>query len=152
VSQEQPHHPEPSGVCVAPGVYLPESALQFTAMQAGGPGGQHVNKVATKMRLRVAMDDLAQVLDDGAMRRLTALAGARLTRDGDLIFTSQASRSAISNRRNCIELLRELLTQAKRRPRIRKKKRVSASAKRKRLEAKRQRSQVKRLRSRPSGD
>jgi len=140
----------PAGVEVAPGVYLPEQALRFTSMQAGGPGGQHVNKVATKIRLRVSMDDLATVLDAGAMRRLATLAGSRLTRDGDLIFTSQASRSAISNRRNCLELLRQLLTQAMRRPRRRKKKRVSASAKRKRLESKRHRGQTKRLRRPPT--
>ena len=150
MSDSSSDHAQPAGVEVAPKVYLPESALQFTSMQAGGPGGQHVNKVATKIRLRVSTDDLAQVLDPGAMRRLKSLAGSKLTREGDVIFTSQASRSAVSNRRNCLELLRQLLTQAMRRPRPRKKKKVSRSAKRKRVEAKRRRGETKRLRGRPS--
>jgi ribosome-associated protein len=149
MSAVPPNPVEPSGVEVAPGVFLPESALDFTAMRASGPGGQHVNKASTKIRLRVALAALSEHLPADAVRRLRAIAGSRLTGDDDIVITCDESRSAVSNRRTCVERLRELLVHALRRPRVRKRTRPTRASKERRIESKKQRGHVKKLRRRP---
>ena len=74
-------------IAVTGEVTVPRSALSFRAVRASGPGGQNVNKVASKVELRV---DLALVagLSPGARQRLRALAGPRLDSDGRLVVIS----------------------------------------------------------------
>jgi ribosome-associated protein len=140
------------GVEVAPGVRLPDAALQFTFVRSSGPGGQNVNKVATKARLRVAMNDLATRLDDRVMRRITRLAGDRLTHDGDLIITADESRSQRANRQACMDRLRSLIVEAQKRPRPRRRTRPTRASKERRLDEKKRRGQIKKRRGRPNDD
>jgi ribosome-associated protein len=76
---------------IARGVHVPAAALEWRAVRSSGPGGQNVNKVASKVELRV---DLGAVggLDPGGRARLRALAANRLDADGRLLVTSQRTR------------------------------------------------------------
>lgn len=143
--------PTNNTIRAAPGVELPEAALSFTFSRSSGPGGQNVNKVNTKATLTVPMDALAAALPPYALRRLEAVASRYLTEQG-LQINASDSRSQIANRRLCMQRLREVLLEAMRRPKVRKKTRPSARAVQRRLDAKKHRSQVKRSRSSGSGD
>ena len=80
------------GLQVAPGVYAPAAALRFSYARSGGPGGQNVNKLNTKVELWVRPAMLVG-LRIAAMERLRCLAGRRLTA-ADEIHLSAANRRA----------------------------------------------------------
>jgi ribosome-associated protein len=136
---------------VAGEVRIPAGALTVRAVRASGPGGQNVNKVATKIDLRV---DLARVegLSDAARARLAVLARHRLDADGRLVVTSQATRNQARNLEDARDKVRALVAAALVRPRLRTATRPSAAARERRLVAKRSRGGVKRLRARPSAE
>jgi ribosome-associated protein len=132
-------------------VRVPASALSVRAVRASGPGGQNVNKVATKIDLRV---DLAAIegLPPAARERLHALARHRLDAEGRLVVTSQATRNQARNLEDARDKVRALIAAALVRPRERTATRPSAASRERRIGAKRARSTVKRLRARPGAD
>ena len=134
---------------LAPGVMIAKSALRFRFARSAGPGGQNVNKLNTKATLTVRFDDLSEVLSRSVLGRLERLAGKHLV-DDRLIFTAGSSRSQLANRRACLAKLRDLIVQAKRRPRVRKATKPTRAAREKRLQQKTQRGQPKRPRRGPS--
>jgi ribosome-associated protein len=119
-------------------VRIPESELEWKFVRSGGPGGQNVNKVASKAVLRWNMAGSA-VLSEEAKAHLATRLRARLTAEGDLIITSQRFRDQERNRRDCLAKLVALVQQAMRRPKARKATRPTRGSKEARLEAKRRR-------------
>jgi len=129
-------------------VRVPASALTVRAVRASGPGGQNVNKVTTKIDLRVELDAI-EGLPEPARERLRTLARHRLDADGRLVVTSQVTRNQARNLEDARDKVRALIAAALVRPRHRTATRPTASSREQRLGAKRARSDVKRLRARP---
>ena len=108
---------------------------------SSGPGGQNVNKVATSVQLRV---DVFQIgLPPEAFERLKDMAGSKLTKNGEIVFTANEYRTQEQNREAARERLVALLHEALNPPRKRKKSRVNRVGKVKRLKAKKVRGDVK---------
>jgi ribosome-associated protein len=126
-------------------VRVPPSALTFHAVRASGPGGQNVNRVATKVELRV---DLAAIegLGEAARRRLVALSVRRLDADGRLVVTSQTTRTQAGNLEDARARVRALIAAALVRPKSRRATRPTGASRERRIAGKKQRGAVKRLR------
>jgi ribosome-associated protein len=129
-------------------VRIPLSALTVHAVRASGPGGQNVNKVATKIDLRV---DLAGVegLSDAASARLRGLARHRLDAVGRLVVTSQATRNQARNLEDARARVAALVRAALIAPRRRVRTAPPGGARQRRLAGKKRRGAVKRWRARP---
>lgn len=100
----------PGWLLLAPGVALSADLVRVSFVASAGPGGQNVNKRATKCELRVALRDLP--MDPGALGRLRRAAGRRLTAEGELVLTCDEQRTQARNRSACLERLRELVAGA----------------------------------------
>jgi ribosome-associated protein len=132
------------GVELAPGVRVAADIVRFSFVSSGGPGGQNVNKRATKAELRLYLADLPVHLD--VLQRLVVLAGQRLTDDGELVITADEHRSQARNKAECLDRLRDLIVRAKVRPRKRKPTKPTRSSRERRLKSKREVSEKKRTR------
>jgi ribosome-associated protein len=133
-------------ILVAAGVIVPGSALSFRAVRASGPGGQNVNKVASKVELRVDLG-MVEGLSPPARERLRMLAGPRLDADGRLLVTSQRTRDQHRNLEDAREKVRQILGRALRTPRARRATAPTASAREERLREKKRRAARKRARA-----
>ncbi|MGB5809812.1 MAG: alternative ribosome rescue aminoacyl-tRNA hydrolase ArfB [Polyangiales bacterium] len=128
-------------------VTIPASDLSWTASRSSGPGGQNVNKVATKVTLRLDLRSTG-ALSHAQKARLRALAGRRLDSDGAVLVQSQAERTQRRNLERARQSLKRLILGALPAPKRRVATKPSRSAKRRRLEAKRRRGERKQARGR----
>lgn len=130
-------------------IRIPESELEWSFVRSGGPGGQNVNKVASKAVLRWDLAASPSVPDD-VKSRLLARERKRINANGVLIVSSQRFRDQERNRGDCLDKLRQLLLQAATVPRPRRPTRPTRSSQQARLTAKRRRSAVKVGRRKPA--
>jgi ribosome-associated protein len=127
---------------VSPHLTIPAGELSLAFSRSGGPGGQNVNKVASKVELRwnvvrsaaISYGDRAWLL--GQLRN-------RLTQDGDLVVTSTTTRDQLQNREDAADKLVQIVRAALHRPTPRRATKPTRGSKRRRLEGKRRHSEVK---------
>ena len=115
-------------ITAPPRVFVPPAAIEVHAVRSSGPGGQNVNKVASKILLEVDLGR-AEGLDDASRRRLATLAGRRLGADGILRVTAQKSRDRHRNLEDAREKVQNLLERAQVPPKARRATRPSRVAK-----------------------
>jgi ribosome-associated protein len=130
---------------------IPLSEFTFTFSRSGGPGGQNVNKVASKALLRWSVVQSPSLPPDVRDRFLARYA-SRLTNDRELLLTSQRYRDQGRNIADCLEKLREMLATVARPPKRRRPTRPSKNSRERRLTTKRQQGEKKSRRRFSSGD
>src|SRR5262245_5296705 len=129
-------------IVVTSRVVIPAGALTFRAVRASGPGGQNVNKVSSKVELRVELDAIVGLLPE-QRRRLESLARRRLDDSGGLVVSSQLTRSQAQNLEDARDKIRSLVEAALVAPRVRRPTKPSRAARARRVEEKRMHSRKK---------
>ena len=129
------------GIELAPGIRVPENVLDYSYSSASGPGGQNVNKRASKCTLKTSVHSFP--IPQWASMRLAEIAGRLLSDDGVLTIQADEHRSQGQNRDATLERLRSMLIQAMTRPKVRRKTKPSRGSKERRIQSKKARSEVK---------
>jgi ribosome-associated protein len=135
------------GLMVRPGLEIPDADLEVAFIRSSGPGGQNVNKVASAVQLRFALDRNV-TLNEDAKARLRILAGQRLNDAGELLIVARESRSQEQNRRTAEQKLLDLVRRALVAPRKRHATKPTRASKERRLDTKSRQQRNKRLRGR----
>jgi ribosome-associated protein len=123
-------------------ISIPADELQFTFARSSGPGGQNVNKVASKATLRWDVRGTPSLPEDVKQRFLTTYQ-SRLTTLGEILIVSQESRDQPRNIEICREKLRQMILAVVRAPKKRRATKPTKGSQTRRLNEKKSRSQVK---------
>jgi ribosome-associated protein len=128
-----------------------EPELQFSASRSSGPGGQHVNKVNTRIELRFCIPD-SKLLSEEEKDILLQKLKSNINTKGELIIVCQENRSQIKNKEIAIEKFLDLLRKALSSVKKRKATKPSKASVKKRLEEKKLLSEKKTQRKKPDLD
>lgn len=126
-------------------VQIPVAELSFRFSTSSGPGGQHVNKSATKVTLLFDVANSPSLPDEVRERLLKKLVN-RIDKEGVLQLHVQSSRSQHRNRDTAVSLFQQLLADALKKQKKRRRTKPSAAAQEKRIEEKKKRGQRKKER------
>jgi ribosome-associated protein len=132
-------------------IAIDPSEIEESFVRGSGPGGQNVNKVASAVQLRFDLRDSPNI-PEPMKRRVMALAGSRMTKDGVIVITSNSHRDQPLNRAEALARLVGLLKEGAYPPKPRIATRPTLASKQRRLEGKAMRSTIKRLRGGPAGE
>ena len=130
---------------IADNIFISEDELIFKTSRSGGPGGQNVNKVSTRVTLLFDVASCDSFSDVQKQRILERLA-TRADKNGVVRVASQKFRTQKANRTAAVERLCQLLREALKTQPVRKQTKVPQWARQQRLEQKRQRSLLKQQR------
>ncbi|HVL11722.1 MAG TPA: alternative ribosome rescue aminoacyl-tRNA hydrolase ArfB [Gemmata sp.] len=132
-------------------VRIPDEELEWTYARSGGPGGQNVNKVASKAQLRWRASATAADIPGPARERMRARHPGRFTAEGDVVIQSQAYRDQERNREECLGKLADMIRTALVEPKPRKATKPTKGSQRRRL-ADKKRQSAKKQNRRAGGD
>lgn len=135
---------------IAQDISIPISEIEFSAIRAGGPGGQNVNKVSSAIHLR--FDIPGSSLPEQTKTALLKIRDRRLTSDGVVVIKAQRYRDQEKNRQDALLRLQTLLQQALHKKPKRLPTKPSRAAKRRRVDAKTRRGQIKAMRGKVRGE
>lgn len=139
--------PEQDDIVVNNSLTIPSWELTFSFSPSGGPGGQHANKAATRVTLFFDVAN-SPSLTEAQRKRLMKRLESRLDKDGILQINAQDTRSQHRNREIVLERFEDLLREALKPRKRRRKTRPSRAAHERRLREKKKRGQLKRDRGR----
>jgi ribosome-associated protein len=126
----------PDPIHVLKSVFVPKEAIRVRSVRSSGPGGQNVNKVASKVELHIDLEGIRGLSPEQRVR-LERIVSSRTDSVGRLLVTSQRTRDQHLNLRDAREKARRLLASCLQEPRKRRPTRPHAGARERRLEEKR---------------
>jgi ribosome-associated protein len=132
---------------ITPEIQIDENEIHFDFVRSSGPGGQHVNKVATAAQLRWDARRL-RMISVAIFTRLKKVAGKRLSAEGVLVIHASRFRSQERNRQDAMDRFVKLIRKAVEKPKPRRKTRPTKASKERVLAAKKYRSRIKETRRR----
>ncbi len=138
-------------LAITANMVIPLDEFSFEFARSGGPGGQNVNKVNSKALLRWKPAE-SPSMPPLARDRLVRLIASRMTREGELLITSQLTRDQGRNVADCLDKVRQLVLLALHPPKTRRASRPTLGSQQRRVESKLRHSITKKLRRKPNVD
>ncbi|MCA9498433.1 MAG: aminoacyl-tRNA hydrolase [Nitrospirales bacterium] len=135
-------------IVITPHLFIPDSEVRFSAARSAGPGGQHVNKVNSRVILEFDVKRTS-VLSPYQKRRIVEMVGQRMNQEGILRLQAQRHRIQSANRADLLDRFVKILQDALRPIKTRVPTRVPHRVREKRLLEKKLRTRVKRVRQTP---
>lgn len=132
-------------IIITPELTIPVSEMEIFFSKSGGPGGQNVNKVNSKVFLRWPLSTSPRLTDEMRLK-IQQSCRTYITEEGDILLYSDRFRTQKQNREDCLSKLQKILEVALRPQKARVKTRVSKANKERRLQDKKLRSKIKKNR------